>query len=443
MRHWFSVLLAVYAVGAIALSSTYSPEVQQRTIIWFTVLIVIVSVPYFQMIRTKFPAISWKYAAAVMFVAHLVTPSVLQTDHFRYIWDGIQGIRFDNPFLAAPNTYPEFALNPWMAQINHPNLRTIYPPVAQVFFAVSTLFNPWLWHQAFGIDIGMDPTSLWQVAFGWKVIVGLCSVFLCYLYRQHNFRLLFGHPLYLTTIIGNGHVDIVYVMFLMTALHPAVQKKILYPAFLLAAAILAKWLPLMYLPLFSVQWMKKHSQKDAVSGLLICLSLVLIVVALFNWRTDNGVFESLGVYLDQWYFLGYVHQLLMPMIRYCCNYWGAAEWARNVSAGMFVVWSVGVFLFFWRQKLTLRLACLLLFYGFLVFNPTLHPWYFTALVFFALPYSQVFVTPWLWPLLTQYSVLFYYNNQDPVIVRCLVYSIVTIFLVVDGRKLRVRLKKLA
>lgn len=73
-----------------------------------------------------------------------VTDPLLSGDVYRYLWDGKVLASGINPYAFAPND-PRLAhlREPWHERINHPELRTIYPPHAQLLFALVHRLEWW------------------------------------------------------------------------------------------------------------------------------------------------------------------------------------------------------------------------------------------------------------------------------------------------------------
>lgn len=68
----------------------------------------------------------------------------LSGDVYRYLWDGRVSASGVNPYSLAPDDERLTALRqPWHARINHAELRTIYPPHAQLLFAAVHELTPW------------------------------------------------------------------------------------------------------------------------------------------------------------------------------------------------------------------------------------------------------------------------------------------------------------
>jgi alpha-1,6-mannosyltransferase len=68
----------------------------------------------------------------------------LSGDVYRYLWDGKVLAHGINPYLYPPNDARLASLRePWHGRINHPELRTIYPPHAQLLFALVHRLEWW------------------------------------------------------------------------------------------------------------------------------------------------------------------------------------------------------------------------------------------------------------------------------------------------------------
>jgi len=74
--------------------------------------------------------------ALVLRLALLPSTPSLTTDHYRYVWDGRVQAAGHNPYVHAPGgpalrdvDYPD------RERINHPGLRTFYPPLTEAMFA--------------------------------------------------------------------------------------------------------------------------------------------------------------------------------------------------------------------------------------------------------------------------------------------------------------------
>ena len=97
-------------------------------------------------------------------LAMLVSSPALEDDFYRYLWDGGVVSAGYNPYARSPNAvFDVNAPEPLqqlaaesgavIERVNHPHLKTIYPPVAQFWFAVA--------HK-------MQPVELARMAVAWR-----------------------------------------------------------------------------------------------------------------------------------------------------------------------------------------------------------------------------------------------------------------------------------
>src|SRR5512141_2776502 len=76
----------------------------------------------------------------VLFRLTLVPHGVVGSDDiYRYLWDGKVAASGVNPFLYSPNDSrtSHLASADLPSKVNHPEMRTVYPVVAQLFFLLS------------------------------------------------------------------------------------------------------------------------------------------------------------------------------------------------------------------------------------------------------------------------------------------------------------------
>jgi hypothetical protein len=127
-------------------------------------------------------------------VVSVLTPAYLQTDQYRYVWDGLNIVNGINPYRFSPADNPLFNSFNWTSLINHPKLSTIYPPVSELLFAISTYLNPY-----FIFDHSLSITDPGQVLYGLKVLYGVLICILVFIFRKYRWDLVIANPLFLYT----------------------------------------------------------------------------------------------------------------------------------------------------------------------------------------------------------------------------------------------------
>jgi hypothetical protein len=198
----------------------------------------------------------WVFAVGLLMRASLLlsTP-MLEDDYYRYLWDGAVVAQGMNPYAYAPSQILEAVeeenesvstnlrqlaadSGDVISRINHPYLRTIYPPVAQAAFGLAHWLRPW---------------SLvgWRlVLFGFDVVT--LSVLIVIL-RRVNLPLLWSviywwNPLLIKETFNSGHMDVVILPFMLGAVLLAIRQQSVWAAGSLGLAMGAKGWPVVLLP---------------------------------------------------------------------------------------------------------------------------------------------------------------------------------------------------
>lgn len=180
--------------------------------------------------------------ALVMRVVLITNPMLLSSDIYRYVWDGRVQAHGINPYRYIP---ADPALKPLRDATIYPNInrrtyaRTIYPPAAQVVFAVVG-------------RISQTVIAMKLAMFACEVVAVLCLLRLLSLARLPPERVLIyaWNPLVLWSFALDGHVDAIAVGLLAVALLLRAERRDGLAGGLLAGAVLAKFLPIVVAPAF-------------------------------------------------------------------------------------------------------------------------------------------------------------------------------------------------
>ena len=177
---------------------------------------------------------------------------ILEDDHYRYMWDGAVLAHGFNPYGYSPQEI----LNESAAhtpvrlrqlaeesghiaeKVNHPWLRTIYPPLTQAAFALAHIITPW---------------SL----KGWRILLllldGLTLYLLYLLLLRLNLPLSFlmiywWNPLLVKEIYNSGHMEMVLLPLLVASLLFTIRERYLLASAALGLAVGAKFWPVLLVP---------------------------------------------------------------------------------------------------------------------------------------------------------------------------------------------------
>jgi alpha-1,6-mannosyltransferase len=186
-------------------------------------------------------------AFAIVFrLSILFAPPYLSDDIYRYVWDGRVQAAGVNPYRyipAAPelaqlrdeSIYPKINRKDWA--------HTIYPPVAQVaFFLTTRISESVTWMKA--TMVLFELVTFWAVA-QLLTLIG----------RPRQLLLMYAwHPLVVWEFAGSGHVDAISIAFIALALLAWQRKSNLGAGVALACATLVKLFPIVLVPAMLKRW---------------------------------------------------------------------------------------------------------------------------------------------------------------------------------------------
>jgi hypothetical protein len=170
----------------------------------------------------------------------LFSPLVLSSDLYRYVWDGRVQRAGINPYLHPPEaealaTLRDTAIYP---HINRPELPTIYPPAAQMLFAMITMVGP---DSVRGMKAGI-------VLFDLVTIGVLVRLLKTHGHDPARVVLYAWSPLVVFEFAGSGHVDALMLPFLLLALQARLGSRPGVAGVLLGLATLIKLYPAVLFP---------------------------------------------------------------------------------------------------------------------------------------------------------------------------------------------------
>jgi hypothetical protein len=334
--------------------------------------------------------------AGVWRVPFLLAPPGPQDDVLRYVWDGRIQRRGYNPYTAIPADPALAGLHTnETREMNNPDVPSPYPAGAQLFFRAVTAID--------------------ESAFAFKVAFAACDVAIVLLLLDELRRLGRGehwvlayawHPLMVTCIAYNGHIDILGVLLVLISAVALRRGGRTLAAVALALAIAVKFLPAVVAPLY---W-RRVRIRDGLLALLV--AGFLYVPFLGRGPLPIG---SLGVYVQRFRFNDPIFTTLERVL------------SPQMAAGVAVVSGLLSAVYLrkkhaacspdaWAWPMAASLAC----------APVIYPWYLLWLVPFldqarALPlllwtlsilsvffvwYAQTLGQPWQvagWILLLEYG----------------------------------------
>lgn len=306
-----ALLVAAFAIFLTVLSPAfgYAYDVDEMPILWLVGILVLSGLIYFlclpRLVADSLAsnAKETRLILAGIFAAGLAarlilfaSEPMLEDDYQRYLFDGAVTANGFNPYSASPRgalaqrgDLGQIALEGGQVvrRINHPDLRTVYPPVAQAAFALAYLIEPWslpAWRFVILLfdlatlalillllrDVGRSP--LWAALYWWN-------------------------PVVLKELFNSAHMEAVVLPFVLFALWMAMRSRLMASALALAIAAGAKIWPALLLP--SVLRGRFFDARQ-----VICASVLFAAVLAF-WAIPiwlGGLDQQSGfmAYLSSW-----------------------------------------------------------------------------------------------------------------------------------------------
>jgi hypothetical protein len=264
-------------------------------------------------------------------------------DLYRYIWEGWLVLQGENPFLLAANS--PILLQGIQEKVNHPELTSIYPPVALWAFAgISTLSTTIEAFQIFAIIADLITVTLvWYAAKSWS-LPPWCGV----LYALH--------PLPVVEGALGAHLEIFALPAVVAAALFASSTKLWWSPFFVIIGAGIKVFPILILP----SLLKTPNLKSYVTTLLG--ATLLLSSAAFFIEAGDGFLSSWTTYSNDWQF----NALALPL--------ATKVFGSNARGVLIIIGALCVVILSLRRssfsKTWFGLAL-----TFLLLSPTVHPWY--------------------------------------------------------------------
>ncbi len=219
---------------------------------------------------------------------------ILEVDYYRYLWDGAAVANGFNPYLLAPLEVPGSSLNILSQQaavvfdrINYPELRTIYPPLTQGFFALAYWFDSW-------------SLDAWRLVLLVADCIGFALILrvLKSLQKPAIWGLIYWwNPLLLQQTYNAAHMDVLLVAPLVATVWLLLHHRHLLASLTLGLAAGIKLWPLLLLPFTLRPLLSRPGHLLFTLGLTATLLTLLVAPLIYFGLGENS---GLGAFAQQW-----------------------------------------------------------------------------------------------------------------------------------------------
>jgi hypothetical protein len=339
-------------------------------------------------------------ALAVGFRAIVCVPGEtppLSNDLNRYAWDARVQAAGINPYRYAPIAPELESLRDGVIwpEINLPSWRTVYPPGAEAgFLAARGIFGD-----------GAHATT-WLFLVAEAAAISLLVIVLARMRPRpplERVALYAWHPLAISEIAANGHVDALAVLALAGLLAAWQARRFALSGIAVAAAALVKLGPILIVPALA----RRGGRRYLVAALAVCVLAYLPYAGV-----GTAVFGDLARYVERQRFGGSLWYALEP---------GLGSTGATVACSLVLASVVGVVALRAHDSVEqVARSCLLVLGTLLLTVSYVQPWH----ALWLLPFLVITWAPgWLWltgtlPLLY----LFGFDRELPGYVRPIVYG---------------------
>lgn len=237
--------------------------------------------------------------------------AIMELDFYRYLWDGAVTASGFNPYLFSPETILQGS-NPALqnlakdsghiiSRINYADLRTIYPPLTQLYFALAFTIDNWNLDAWRLLLLGSDLIAL-----------GLILHLLKTLNRSSLWSLVYWwNPLVIHETYNTAHMDVLLLPFLLFAILLMLRQKQIAAGSVLTLAAGIKLWPLLLLP-FALRPLLAKPRQLAIALFCIFIVAAFAIAPLFIY----GLGEHSGLlgYSQGWVRNSALFPLLTKMI---------------------------------------------------------------------------------------------------------------------------------
>ncbi|MEQ9617999.1 MAG: glycosyltransferase 87 family protein [Deltaproteobacteria bacterium] len=313
----------------------------------------------------------------------LVSTPMLEDDFYRYLWDGSVASHGLNPYQYSPEQVIENPRIPSeltglksesgeiINRVNHPYLRSIYPPVAQGFFAASSLIKPWSLTAWRLILLISDLATLGLLFYSLRII-GLPSAMLI---------IYWWNPLLVKEIFNSGHLDVLVFPFVLGAIMLAGRNRYLSSAVSIALGIGVKLWPAFLLPVIFKPLIFNPRKLIPAALLFITLIIFLLIPVYISGLDESSGFIAYG---RRWQNNDSAFRALVFISEHALGILGYAAFhkyalARAIMAFLIILWVSVVTLKKSLGRDLFEKSLFIVAFVFLV-SPAQFPWYYTWLV---------------------------------------------------------------
>lgn len=316
----------------------------------------------------------WFFTGIVLRLILLLSLPVLSDDFFRFIWDGRLLNAGVNPFENLPEAFLNKnipGVNESLYQnLNSTDYFTIYPPLNQLVF----WFSVWLFPNSIIGSVTVMRIFILVADIGNYLLIKKLAI--AKNISPRVALIYFLNPLVILEFTGNLHFESVMIFFILLSIYFLHKQQVIPASVSIAMGIIAKLLPIMYMPaILKYLSFKKSLIYYFIAGIIVVISFIPLVSIEFL----EGMGSSLDLYFRKFEFNASVY-FITRAIGYAIT--GYNEIARiGPVLGLLTIILILIYVKnIYKKKVAPAEALLFIHFIYLLFATTVHPWYITTLL---------------------------------------------------------------
>jgi hypothetical protein len=237
----------------------------------------------------------------LMRLVWLGSPAPLEDDYHRYLWDGAVVAHGLDPYRLSPEAVlkalelPEVltqlraAGQATLANVNFPDLTSIYPGVAELVFALAHVMAPW----------SLDGLRILQIAGDMAAAAALMALLRKTGRSPLLVNLYWMNPLVVFVSVATVHVDALLAPTLLGSTLMLAAAQPIMAAILLALAVGIKIWPLLLAPLVLAAIARDHGRVVTAAAALLIVVIASAALAPLMMASTSPA-SGLAAYANSW-----------------------------------------------------------------------------------------------------------------------------------------------
>jgi len=407
------------------LSDKFSPEtgLKERPVLPLVLILIIAGAIYlFTIVKAlrstnaRSKLVFVLFIGAVLRLTMFFSTPILEDDYNRYLWDGAVTANGMNPYRYSPEEVIQGKNIPEkltglagdsggiIYRINHPHIRSIYPPVTQALFALSYMIKPWSLFPWRAMLLVFDIAALVLILYSLR-LAGLPLIYSI---------IYWWNPLLVKEIYNSAHLDVIVLPFALGGVILAANTKYTGSMLSLAGGIGVKLWPALLVPL-ALRPIISNPGRLLRAAAFFVIPVCALFIPLYLSRPDAS--SGLIAYGTSWENNDSLFRILIFFSEFFLKIFGYETYqkyylARVFAAALTILWIIAMT---YRKPAGgdfFRRSLFIIAFVFLV-SPTEFPWYYTWLLPF-LAIEPRFSLLTLTALLPLYYLRYYFEPRGDI-----------------------------